>query len=801
MMESGKHGVMGDPNKLRLLAARVLGSAINEDTAAKQTSAGDAMMAAIINRKGPPTVGEALRKGYMRATVAPFIVITLAFFACICALEVLSLSTVNGQMKEQAHGTLNILGSTTAASIDRMFRNAESTLGTAADVLLDALRTSRTPTPSELSRYGWASYADWPPVFGTLSGTGSSSSACIAGANASESAAARDVLWRTAAVDVFWEAVTFVNTNYFSISFWSSAELGSVVRTMPYRADQCRHAESWESTAAYAAASANDTHGGFVWTEPHNDPAYNGWVATCVYPLFDGEAMAGVVGLQFIAPSLSAVVGDFEASLDGYALLISRTGSLLSCSRDTPDPWASLLLSLGSVFGPGLLDGSRFAEPHENGTFSLEMRGTTTMVSWARLRSSGLIVVVMVDRDNLLSAVDKATSIQAIAVVLTGAVVVAALAVAGLLARLQFVRLKNSIVRPLESIQDSLAKLGDGAFTVKLAAMPLQELQETADIVRRIGGMLDKSFRQLLCMQRAMGVFVPKPFMELLGISETTALALNQCRTWERMTVLVIDIRSFVSIVEPLPLSCLFEFLNMYLSYVVPEIEKCRGFVEKYVGDAIIALFPMGPADAVDSALNVCQAVDRYNAEHTAEMPFVRIGVGVDTGPVVLGTIGAQNRIQVSVIGDVVTVAGRIEALTRKFDVLGLVSGDVAAAWLRRQEQRRVESPFEQGARSPFVRDVGDVEVKGRPEPVNVWELVPGEHPAYEAKQANAAAVARAVGQFRRGSFSKCEQELAGLGAPDSVVGLYQGECKKRKDSTLSLAEQSSFVIISDKTK
>eukprot|EP00727_Mastigamoeba_balamuthi_P011137 m51a1_g6646 putative adenylate guanylate cyclase (820) ;mRNA; r:118114-121994 len=357
------------------------------------------------------------------------------------------------------------------------------------------------------------------------------------------------------------------------------------------------------------------------------------------------------------------------------------------------------------------------------------------------------------------------------------------------IARRLVIKISAMVADPLSIIQRTLQQFGNGSFQSNLPEMPLLEVQTTADTVSHIGGMLDKTIKELISMQESMKLFVPQPFFDLLGITEITSMHLNLCRTWPKMTVMFVDICDFVSLIEPLELSKLFEFLNKYLSYVVPVIEKNRGFVDKYIGDAIMALFPMNPCDAVNAAQGIFRAVERYNADRQErELPQVRVGVGLAMGQVMLGTMGVSNRMEVSVIGDIVNVASRLEALTRNFNVQCLASEEVAKCWIHKSEQQQAErlecednSKIE-ARQDLFVRCVGEITVKGKAAAVAVWEIVPERAELYETKKRNAQGIVEAVQHFRRGAFDSCLKMLSEMEDTDPVVRLYKTQCEKQKE-------------------
>ena len=182
------------------------------------------------------------------------------------------------------------------------------------------------------------------------------------------------------------------------------------------------------------------------------------------------------------------------------------------------------------------------------------------------------------------------------------------------------------------------------------------------------------------------------------------------------VTILFADLRGFTALSENLSPPELIELLNDYLERMSAEIERHGGVIDKFIGDAIMAVFgaPLkqeGDADnALRSALAMEQALAKLNLElETSGRPKLGIGIGINTARVIAGNIGSHRRLNYSVIGDGVNVAARLEALTRTSEYRTNIL--VSAATIKAA----------QGEYS--ARDLGCVTVKGRQEPVEIFAL------------------------------------------------------------------------------
>lgn len=186
---------------------------------------------------------------------------------------------------------------------------------------------------------------------------------------------------------------------------------------------------------------------------------------------------------------------------------------------------------------------------------------------------------------------------------------------------------------------------------------------------------LESKSRSLLENASTFYKFVPTEFLEQLGIDNDKYSQVRAGLSVEKeLTVMFIDIRSFTTLCEMMPGGYIFQFLNDYLSFVSPIIYANRGFIDSYIGDAIMALFPSAD-DAVITGISILKALKQFNLERldNGNVP-IGIGIGINTGIMTLGTLGEPNRFQTTVIGDAVNTAARIESLTKDFQTGLLVS-------------------------------------------------------------------------------------------------------------------------------
>lgn len=206
----------------------------------------------------------------------------------------------------------------------------------------------------------------------------------------------------------------------------------------------------------------------------------------------------------------------------------------------------------------------------------------------------------------------------------------------------------------------------------------------------------------------AINRFVPHEFLNYLNKQNIMDVQLND-NIETRMTVLFADIRSFTELSEHMTPEQNFQFVNDYLKVMGPVVRRNNGFIDKYIGDAIMALFD-NTDDAVKAALEMLAVLEQYNIQHLQSYSQpIRIGLGLHRGKVRLGTIGEHNRMDSTVISDAVNLASRIEGLTKYYGVPCLVSEEV---------YRQLND-----SENIHIRYIDKVKVKGKNVPVSIYEV------------------------------------------------------------------------------
>ena len=282
----------------------------------------------------------------------------------------------------------------------------------------------------------------------------------------------------------------------------------------------------------------------------------------------------------------------------------------------------------------------------------------------------------------------------------------------------------------------------------------------------RIAKEIKALFRKQVQLTEAYQRFVPEQLLESLDKKSILDVKLGN-QVQKEMTILFSDIRSFTNISEKLEPAENFKFVNDYLAAVVPSIRKYDGYVDKYIGDAIMALFTKKSSDAVYSAIDMLSKLDKLNKKRVKEgLPNISIGIGINTGSVMLGTLGVPDRMEGSVISDTVNLSARLEELTKFYKVPLIVSSETEKML----------------PHSILRREIDEIEVKGKTNKTRIFEVFHWETKKIRDKKVALASVFnKALNFFRENDFKNCkiqlreyEKQLEG----DPILNLYLERCK-----------------------
>jgi len=263
----------------------------------------------------------------------------------------------------------------------------------------------------------------------------------------------------------------------------------------------------------------------------------------------------------------------------------------------------------------------------------------------------------------------------------------------------------RKITGPFEQLTDAIERLIKNDFNFNLSLSGFGGFTYLAKQFNLMILKLQVSRNELVSTNKAYSRFVPHQVLKLISPTGIKNTALGDCVEKE-MTILFCDIRGFTTLSESMPPSENFSFINRYLKVMVPVINKYGGTIDKYMGDGIMALFPNSADHALQAAVGMMETLDKYNEKlRHRNLPTVKIGLGLHTGKMMLGTVGTNSRMDVTVISDTVNAAARIEALTKTFKTPILISEElrIRLDHFDKNNLRFIATCFVQGKSKPVT--------------------------------------------------------------------------------------------------
>jgi class 3 adenylate cyclase len=275
----------------------------------------------------------------------------------------------------------------------------------------------------------------------------------------------------------------------------------------------------------------------------------------------------------------------------------------------------------------------------------------------------------------------------------------------------------KSIIIPVSEIIKKMQQTGEQELGQLTIVRTTDEFGELAMGYNEMASRITNNIKQLQQNTTANQRFVPVQFLHLLGKQSITEVKVGD-QIQKIMTVLFVDIKSFTSLSEQLSPKENFDFLNAYLQHMEPIIHKHHGFIDKFIGDSIMALFEECPEHAIDAAREMQNCLKTFNLQliDQGKQP-IETGTGIHTGSLILGMVGGEGRMEGTVVSDAVNLASRLEGLTRIFGEKIIIS-ETTYNYLENKNKYQITY-------------LDEVTVKGRLKTVKIYAVEAHNNPHY----------------------------------------------------------------------
>jgi adenylate cyclase len=265
--------------------------------------------------------------------------------------------------------------------------------------------------------------------------------------------------------------------------------------------------------------------------------------------------------------------------------------------------------------------------------------------------------------------------------------------------------MSRRVSKPLNDLHTAVEAIGKGNFDTRLEVSSHDEFGSMADAINAMAAGLGERDR----VKTAFARYVSHQVMD--SILDSTADKLRGDR--RRISVLFCDIRGFTTISESLSPEKVVQLLNEYFEKMVEVVFRNKGTLDKFIGDGMMVIFGAPEDDeyqeenALKAAIEMQSELRSVAEKWKPEGLNLRIGIGINSGPAIVGNIGSSRRMEYTAIGDTVNLASRLESATKDLGVGILIS---------EYTHNALRGSFR-------FKNMGAVQVKGRVDPVLAYSV------------------------------------------------------------------------------
>lgn len=269
------------------------------------------------------------------------------------------------------------------------------------------------------------------------------------------------------------------------------------------------------------------------------------------------------------------------------------------------------------------------------------------------------------------------------------------------------------LLASIRNLRNGVNNITEGKWDYKIRVRKSNdEVEDLQRSFNRMSEYINNYLNEITNLNTGYRRFVPEQFLNFLDKESVTQVHLGD-QVQKEMSILFSDIRSFTELSEKMTPKENFDFINSYLKVVGPLVRKNSGFIDKYIGDAVMALFPASADDAIAASIDILNILFEFNETRITigESP-IKCGFGIHTGLLMLGIVGEEERVDSTVISDNVNLASRLEGLTKHFGSSIIISETTYKA---------LKNPLKY-----CHRNLGRVTVKGKNASISLYEIMDG---------------------------------------------------------------------------
>ena len=489
----------------------------------------------------------------------------------------------------------------------------------------------------------------------------------------------------------------------------------------------------------YQKAAQSD---GVVFTEPYVDAMTGEMIITVARALrHDGE-IVGVLASDIFLKDVIQVVQTLNVSKNSYGLLLDDQGRVIVHPNASFMPTAEGIKTPEEINWPNYITFVKQIKevPSTQVIPEIEFKdysGKEYIYHFSEITACHWHFGIAVDKAEYMKPLKTLLLYFAIALVLS--LLISLVVINNFVSRMVVpIKALNAVMQKFSSDKTFRAEIS----TEDEIGVLGQSFNDMADTIEVYSNDLKNNLETVENQRNSYARFVPEGLLALFNKRSILEVEPKDHKALD-MTVMFSDIRSYTAISESLTPKEIFDLLNNYFHLTNPIIEKNYGIIDKYIGDAIMALFPRQPDDALRSAIEIKKMLLAFNQKQVENNhPKFLTGVGLHYGTVEIGAVGDQKRLQATVIGDAVNLASRLESATKLYAIEIIISDDVYT---------KLEKP------SDFkLRMIDTVRVKGKDTPIVLYEVYDIDDPAIiEKKDQLMPTFSEAMACYKSGDFEK----------------------------------------------
>lgn len=345
-----------------------------------------------------------------------------------------------------------------------------------------------------------------------------------------------------------------------------------------------------------------------------------------------------------------------------------------------------------------------------------------------------------------------------------------------------------NISTPLGNLTSAIVAFENKTYTTELLANDVKRADEFGQLASAVSGMaesISESNRLKEQFLQAAQRFIPTQYLEFLEKDNITKVNLGDHVSAE-MAVMFSDIRGFTTMSEKMTAQENFDFINEYLRLVSPIIQKHEGFIVKFLGDGMMAIFPYGVVDAVSAGIEKSAMVQTFNETLKSRgLGSINVGIGVHVGSMMVGMIGEEMRMQGDAFSDNVNLTSRIEGLNKFYGTSMIISQDTL---------QQIPQPV-----TFKLRYLGKAVVKGRVTPLGMYEVYDGlSQDVIVLKDATRPDFERGIDLYTQGKFAEAGNlfnQVLEMDNSDKTARIYLENCAEWLGRPLPIGWNGSIVM------